>query len=257
MSKSNTPVTDKGRVTRSGTSAQTSTCSLNDIKCLIDDRMKDLATLIEHTKAEILQTFRKEIDELNQKMSVVQVNVDDLKKTNEMLKKKSHLIEEEIVAMKQQQINVVTEITHEVEERERRKLNVIVSGLPELSALEDEDDEDDEGRCTEMLRTLNISNADSVTVHRIGKTGQNNRPRLLKIKCTDIEQKISILRKARELRPHQKYKDVFINPDRTVMQREIHKELLREVVHRRGQGEDVVIFRDKVVTRRNERNRHF
>ena len=114
--------------------------------------------------------------------------------------------------------------------------------------------QDDKDVCESILKEINITIADDVIVHRIGRAGHENRPRPLKLNCKSIEQKIMILRKARELRSHQKYRDVFINPDRTQMQRAIHKKLREELNRRRSNGEDVVIFRDRVVVRRNNRN---
>lgn len=252
MSKSNSPTK---RATRTGSSA--SAVSLNDIKSLIADKMNDLTNLIDHTRHEIIQTFRKEIDELNVTISGIKVDVCELQKANEVLKKKCQFIENELAVMKQQQTNALFEITHEVEERELRKLNLVISGLPESSALSDNFEQDDEELCQTMLQKLNILETDGIRIHRIGKIGQTKRPRLLKVKCKNIEQKITILRKGRELRDHQQYKNVYINPDRTYLQRAMHQSLREELKQRRDKGEDVIIFRDRVVQRRNESKRHF
>lgn len=253
------PSTPTTRSTRSGSS--TTSISLNDIKSLIDDKMKDLTKLIEKTRSEIIQTFRSDLEELRQTMSEVKVDVLELQKSNELLKKKNHYIENELIEIKQHQTNAVHEIIHEVEERERRKLNLVISGLPEPVIHDDDCDDEsiqnDRHNCDLMLRSLNITEADGITVHRIGRARQGDRPRLLKLKCNNIEQKITILRKARELRSHQRYREVYINPDRTHLQQIIHKSLRDELKHRKDAGEDVVIFRDRVVVRRSRPNRHF
>lgn len=241
------------RSTRSGSNS--TTINFNDIKTLIDNRMKELHSLIQNTRVEIIQTFRDELDQLTHTMTTVKDNVLELQKSNELLKKKSEEMEKELNSFREQHMHTLNEITYEVEERERRKLNIVVSGLPESpSDSADERKQHDLTQCEMLLSTLNISNPESIQhIHRIGLVKQQ-KPRLLKLKCNTIEEKIAILRKSIELRLHSNYKGIYINPDRTSLQRILHKKLREELFQRKNNGEDVMILRDRVVVRRNNRN---
>ena len=77
---------------------------------------------------------------------------------------------------------------------------------------------------------------------------------MLKVEFSTEEDKRKILQKAKSLRQKPEYRFVFINPDRTIFQQKefilIHEELRR----RRENGEDVVIFKNKVVTKNNLQN---
>lgn len=245
------------RTTRSASSSNR--INLNDIKTLIDDRMKELTVLIQNTKKEILETFREEMDELCDKVDGVKEDVLELQKSNEMLKKKTAVLEGDLNRIKENLMQGlhVHEAAGEMEERERRRLNLIVSGLPESSSESDENQkQDDIDSFDEILTALDIrcSDLESNTVADVRRIGRHtastgNRPRLIKVKCKTIEQKIEILKKSKDLRSSIKFKTIYINPDRTLMQRALQKRLREELNERRKTGEDVIIYQDCVVAR--------
>ena len=85
-------------------------------------------------------------------------------------------------------------------------------------------------------------------IRRIGKDIGRGR-KMIKLELSSEEVKQSVLRKARSLRHNPKYKSVFINPDRTPLQQKEFKLLREELRVRKENGEDVVIFKNKVTKR--------
>lgn len=86
------------------------------------------------------------------------------------------------------------------------------------------------------------------SVSRIYKC--NSDKSLIFVTFNNMDSKIEILKKARTLRKSATaaYRKVFINPDRTPMQRERLKVLLSELKMRRLAGERVCLREDKIVT---------
>ena len=150
-------------------------------------------------------------------------------------------------------------IVNEVEERDRRKPNLIVSGL-----LEKEEGDVlerkrwDEKQVEALFQSLCQMNKDAISsVHRIGKVNLvKSTPRLLKVVCRDNESKRALLRKARDLRNTANFKQVYVNPDLTPVQQEQSKRLRRELRMRRDRGEDVVISNGRVIQRNGTQNFH-
>ena len=149
--------------------------------------------------------------------------------------------------LKESKKEIFTATVEEVEDRARRRLNVVISGLPECS--DGDDDETDFTKCREILRDICHDTDGVVAVQRLGRSREDNT-RLLKVKCRDSDFRDLILRRAKELRRHVFHKTIFINPDRTPLEQEQHRILLRELKLRRESNEDVVIFRNRVVPRR-------
>ena len=79
--------------------------------------------------------------------------------------------------------------------------------------------------------------------------------------CSDKASKFDFLRSAKELRKSEKYKNIYINPDLTYIQRERNRKLRNELKEKREKGFDAVIKNGKVMLRRDaesvpERNFH-
>ena len=107
--------------------------------------------------------------------------------------------------------------------------------------------------CVDIFNIVSDDADCIVGVHRIGKQGEK-RSRLLKVKCKDSESRNRVLRHAKELRKNIKYKNVFINPDRTPLEQRLFKALLQELRERKDSNENVVIFHDRIVNRREIKN---
>ena len=101
----------------------------------------------------------------------------------------------------------------------------------------------------EVLDTIGMGQkGNSFRLSRIGKP-RSDRPRLLKVDCQISSIKNEILRKAKVLRKSASLRKVFINEDRTPFQQLEWRLLRQKLKQRKDSGEDVVIYRNKVMLR--------
>jgi len=154
------------------------------------------------------------------------------------------------------------EIIAEVKDHLRRNKNIVIRGVNEspfgsMSERQAHDEEEVE----KILEEINVFSAEIDTVTRIGRqqssmrTGDtsSHRKRLLKVTFADENMKKQALKNAKMLRSSSNFKDVYLNPDRTPFEQQQFSKLRQELKDRRDVGEDVVILRNKVVSR-NEAN---
>jgi len=78
----------------------------------------------------------------------------------------------------------------------------------------------------------------------------------LKVTFKNQETRQEIVRKARLLRNMPPYRNIFVNPDLTLKQRQERKELNEELKRRRVLGEEVMIWKGKVIEKSNFPNFH-
>ena len=132
-------------------------------------------------------------------------------------------------------------------DKERRKQNIVVHNLLE-SVDEDpkrRNEKDIEAFKTMIREELHIS-TDVRKAFRAGKR-QQDRPRPLIVSLVEEGIKWDILRIAPQLRDSERYRGVFLSPDRTPEEREKDRKLRLEVRKLREEGKAVRIQRGKVV----------
>ena len=157
----------------------------------------------------------------------------------------------------------VQEYLEEKEEKEKRKLNIIVCNLPESTEENPEArKEDDMDRVRDLITTISdVPGEDINNPVRLGQIqiGSQARPRLLRMEVRNEESKKKILQNASKLRKHKPNtasKDfIYINNDYTPKQRDHIKELRQELKKRTDDGEkDLMIsYRDFKIVKRMER----
>ena len=160
--------------------------------------------------------------------------------------------------IKKEVAEYVEEYVDEIEEKKSRKLNIIVSNLPE-SKEETADDRRREDR--ERVRGLISKTMDEVNVEevdspvRLGqfRIGTNAKPRLLKMTVKTEETKKKIMKNVASLNKNVPFeRRVYINDDNTPKEREKIKKLRDELRKRRDDGEEnlVINYKElKIVTR--------
>ena len=164
-------------------------------------------------------------------------------------------------SIKQQVSDKVSDIMDDKKEIERRKMNLIVFGLPEADANEtdktlwsttkkiEKDIEEISVIISEDLGVALSPRTGIIDARRIGgpKPGQ---PRPLKIEFRDLNAKRDVLSNAMKLRNSDKEicKKIYINPDLTEKQKAADTKLRNEMWDRRGKGENVIIRRGELVT---------
>lgn len=233
------------RATRSGSTS----CSIN---------LNDIKTLIDNSRKEIIATVKGEMDALRTAISTLQGTIAELQDNNKKLHHRCDDLTEEISLLKNsnaQQPFSISEVTAELEDRERRCRNFLVSGVPEspASSSEEEADKEDSRFCCEMVTAIGIDYDKIKTVRRIGRVS-DDRPRLLLVKCDDRDLRNNVLSKAKSLRTNPKYRRIFVNPDRTPLQQRCWKQLRSELWKRRINGENVTIYRDRIVPQNSVSN---
>ena len=149
----------------------------------------------------------------------------------------------------------VRESVEEERERESRRNNIIVFNLRESAGGEKEErSADDQKKLDDLFKDIgtdltgqNLS-ASILETKRLGKYTEG-RDRPLKVIFADTEHKIKILKKAKNLKESRKFSKIGISSDKTLKERKEDERLRKELGERRKGGEDVIIYRGKVVQR--------
>ncbi len=148
-------------------------------------------------------------------------------------------------------------VVNEVHQISARKDNIIIFGLPEKdtgSLLERASYDKEEVRS--VAASLDVSDIAIGEVKRLGQP-QAKKPRPLKVKCINPDDKQQLLKNARRLRQHQRFKNVYINHDFTRLQQECNRHLRNELKSRRENHEDVIIWNGRVVPRNRSEKQFF
>ncbi len=215
-----------------------------------------LHSAIYATKADLM----KELKNINSTLNILQNKICDVEGTLQKVLETQRtqdaeikLLKEDVLTIKENYDNILAE----VEDRDRRKANLILSGLPEREdGSAEERKEGDMLTVKTLFSVLDNSKTEAVSaVFRIGKV-TSSKPRLLKVICRDTESKRALLSKSKDLRNKAQYRNVFLNPDMTPLQQALNKRLREELRARRNLGEDVTIRHGKVVIKTSGQNFH-
>lgn len=232
------PQSPAGRTTRSNSNPQNS-ITLTDITKLLDG-----------FKTEILASLNSRLDDIVNKMAKINDRMD-------AVDQKLAQVELRCVQVEEASEKLFSSVIQEVEDRNRRRLNLIVAGIPEGEGSQGERKAADTEKISSLLGELdNDWDNDSIEhVHRIGNN-LSKGPRLIRVTCSEESVKKDILRKAKQLRDLPAHSNVYINPDLTLRQRDENKRLRNELKTRRSRGENVLIRNGKVVERSTLENFH-
>ena len=170
---------------------------------------------------------------------------------------------------------VVQDHLKEEAEIEKRKLNVIVQGLPEPALeVEDQDGETrpttgEERKNADVTKLISIGSVnpdmsisvdDIDTLFRIGAIRDDGKPRPMCVKLRSPETRRRLISQARLLRNSttEWHKRVFLNPDLTLEQRNRDRAAREELKRRRQNGEENLTIRNFEVVpfRRSARGGH-
>lgn len=210
--------------------------------------LSDIKTLIEKNKDAILESLKDEIEKQTSLISTLVKQVEDLHKKNLKLEQKCNKLEEAMSRM-------TTSVLEEANDQQRRRKNLIISGVPESVTRSAEDRKaEDKSRVKTILDELIECDENLIVhVHRMGKI-VDGRNRILRVVLRDEESKQRILKTARRLKTSEIFQDIFINPDLTLAQRQEKKHLRYELKRRKDLGEDVQIRNGHVVSKSSSQN---
>ena len=228
----------------------------------------DLHIQVNKNETEI-SSLRQEISSLNQQFSTAMQQISALTQQfsaiSQALQGLTERLENSCLSTQAIQphpdelMKSVAEHMVELQEREKRKFNVLIRGVPEVLESAPNSDDTVKVRVNLFQRAMGIP-ADQipanaiVSTRRVGRPSQDY-PRHIIVTLDSIKTKIMILKAAPNLRgkaldndgPHRPSFGLFVSPDYTKMQQEQQKCLRDEVKRRRAVGERVKIFRDRVV----------
>ena len=197
----------------------------------------------------------KEFGEIKKEFADIKKDYNDLKVKVGACEEKSNSIKkdcEEAVA------NSQAEIFAEIREREEKRSNVIVYGIPEGSAeLKGMARKDyDIKQVCDIAKEIdvNLQAKDIKFAKRLGEKGDNSRPIQVGLVDKDVK-KVELLRNGKKLKDSTSNYDVYISPDLTKKQREEEKELWSEAQRKNEsmENDQALNFEWKVVGMKGEK----
>ena len=145
----------------------------------------------------------------------------------------------------------VEETLEEQREMEQRSSNLIIFNIEE-----NESQENDLEVVREIIRTTTpelLSEGNNIKNENIQRLGNNNQKsnkiRPLKVILPDESFKNQMMKNAKKLRRNAKFNNVFLKNDLTRKQQQLEFDLRQEKKQRTLNGEDVIIFDNKVIPR--------
>lgn len=145
----------------------------------------------------------------------------------------------------------VKQAFEELNEKNKRKLNLIVVNVPENEGenAEDRNQKDLDAVSRLVERTTDVLKSELCSSVRLGAKSIGLKPRMLRVTVSSEEAKRKILSGARKLNEGVKdpKKRIYFNQDRTPKEREDFKKLRAELEERRKEDSDLIIRGGKIV----------
>ena len=197
-------------------------------------------------------TLLNQMSQIMEKINKVIENNDRVLKSNcdlelrvKKLEKEGSVKEEQVKHIVNKSVNDLIEgkmkgITEEIEERERRKENIIIVNIPESNKDTPEERLKED---TEKIKKLfeKVTTVESDTIKKITRIGkkEDKKSRLIRVQLNSQEKKSELMKKQRELNNEEtKPRDrIYINNDLTNTQREEDRKLRQELQQRKKDGE--------------------
>ena len=173
-----------------------------------------ITSKIESSKLEIMSCLSENLDKINNTLHRLSMRIqaieDNMLKVSETVAEhemKIANLEAAIDNLEETGTNV-SDVINEIERRNFRRLNLVISGIPEQNhGSVDERKTFDENEISKVLQELSIQSSKVKQIQRVGKP-KPDRPRLIKLCCTTIEDRKEILMKGKSLRNSASYKDI-------------------------------------------------
>ena len=224
---------------------------------------EELKRYLETIKAEIIASFRHEIDGVNSHLTTLSDKVQNMEDSLKALNSEIKRIDNEINNLESKIVHVHDQLSCslggtlvEMDNRLMRMNNIVIRGLDECEGSVEERLTKDKESVNELLTVLHVDPKVVTETKRLGKIPvTKNRPRLLRVSLESAFRKSEIIRKSKILK-NTSFKHVYVQPDLTPTQRDIDFKLRKELRERRDKGEDVVIVRGEVRLRSEQRNFH-
>ncbi|XP_014676496.1 PREDICTED: uncharacterized protein LOC106816407 [Priapulus caudatus] len=217
-----------------------------------DTQRPDITTCLEKKLMGIVASVEEKVNELMSFKDKLTQENDKVTKTYASIVKNLSETKNPVAATpaptndRQNPINIIDEYN----DRERRKNNLIVTGIEESKSLDPNmRKEDDNKVIKKIMETLKVNDVVITKTIRLGaKKDPGDKPRLLLVALDDNKKKRVILSHAKELRELEEWNTVYISPDLTRKEQEEGKKLREQLRLLREQGHnDYIIRRGMIV----------
>lgn len=227
------------------TSSPYSPATNTDMRSFIEKSNKEVLLSINSLKAEF-DSFRQCLSSVETRIVSIENSLSSYRENQKKCEADIRNLKGAIENLKLSSSEALIDVMHEIEQREERRNNLVIFGLPELTdgSLHERKHHDYE-KLQELLHEIHLPSHPVVTKYRVGKvTAGKCRP--LKITLPDKSSKTAMLKNAKELRHSSIFRSVFIANDLTKQQQEEMAITRGELQRRRENGEDVVIFKGQI-----------
>ena len=152
----------------------------------------------------------------------------------------------------EEDINHITTATvREIEQRKKRKANVIITNLEESESSNAEERNEHDFNIVKKLMTEIAAEAEIKQIFRLGV--KTTKPRAIKVRLSTESEQNSIMKRAIILKDRTEYKQVFINRDLTPLEQKERRLLVEEMkkknleAEREGKQERWIIRKGRVL----------
>ena len=148
-----------------------------------------------------------------------------------------------------------TDVLNELQDREHRKNNIVVFGMPEQLTTNAPGANCDKEDALNIFSKIGIEDVKVERCFRLGNKTSRQKPRPMKIILSSQMNRDLILRaapKLGKLSDTNQFRKVFLKPDLTPQQQEEERNLRQELKCRRDNGENVMIKNGKIILRTSD-----
>lgn len=207
-------------------------------------------TFANQISAIVVQNLRSEFEKVNKQLVTLETKINNIEKENAILNTDNKNLRSKLNDLEQQIKNKnipedsghnhqFDEIVQEINEREKRKRNVLIFGISEEHNSGNQTRANqDKQLVNRIFNSISISESENISAIRVGKFDPNkNVPRPLKVTVSDESVVHDIIHKAKNLRSMNNYKNVNISLDRTPRQIELYRAVKGQLSERIAAGE--------------------
>lgn len=212
-----------------------------------DLTLSNIKALVDASKDEIITSLRAEMQSLRESISSLTSRVDKLEEENRTQREALKRQTGEPFSFE----GACSDLMNELQQRERRKLNVVVFGASEATAgTIAERKAADKVQCSEIFEAIGLPNCILKDVSRIGSLKAGGR-RLLRVSLENESDKHFLLTHSKQLRHVSRFNSVYVKPDLTHVQRKHDFELRKELQAKKTAhpDKDLIIYRGKIMER--------
>lgn len=208
-------------------------------------------------KNDMLTSIKQEFSSLRNCIQALDSRIGNLENSFEFFRTVQSKQQTEINEIKHALANLElskSELLDEVEDRERRRNNIVLFGLPEQeSGTADERKKQDKKLLHDVFDAIDCEEVQIGSFHRLGKLAEG-KSRPVKVILRTREGKTEVLQNSRSLKDTDFFEHVFISNDKTKLQQSEWNNLRKQLAARKEAGEDVIIYGGKVVLRSSVSN---